>query len=198
MGLAVYHLGVNPANRQWRFGPGDALLVVDVINDFTHEDGQRLLESFRERSPAMTKAIAAARAAAVPVVYVNDDQGHWDSDAPGLVRSAADSGQAGEVMRELAPPPGTYFLLKHRYSAFDHTALDLLLDELDVERLVIIGAATEGCIVQTAIDAREHGLKATILADACATTDADLETVALHYAERVVGARVTETGELAD
>ena len=27
----------------------DALLLVDVINDFRHEDGDKLLESFRER-----------------------------------------------------------------------------------------------------------------------------------------------------
>ncbi|MDX6413429.1 MAG: hypothetical protein QOH23_839 [Gaiellaceae bacterium] len=189
---------MNPPNRQWRFGRGDALLVVDVVNDFEHEDGHRLLESFRERLPAMTTAVASARAAAVPVVYVNDDQGRWDSDAPGLVRSATDSVRAGEVVRELAPAPGSYFLLKHRYSAFDHTALDLLLEQLEVERLVLIGAATEGCIVQTAIDAREHGLKTTILADACATTDAELETVALHYAERVVGARVAEICEVAE
>lgn len=187
---------MNPASRQWRFSQGDALLVVDVINDFEHDDGERLLESFRERLPAMTAALASARAAAVPVVYVNDDQGRWDSDAPGLVRSARDSARAAEVVEELEPSPGSYFLLKHRYSAFDHTTLDLLLEQLEVERLVLIGAATEGCIVQTAIDAREHGLKTTILADACATTDTELEAVALHYAERVVGARVTELGEV--
>jgi nicotinamidase-related amidase len=44
--------------------------------------------------------------------------------------------------------------------------------------------------VQTALDAREHGLKATILADACATTDEDLEETALRYARDVGGIRV--------
>jgi nicotinamidase-related amidase len=44
--------------------------------------------------------------------------------------------------------------------------------------------------VQTAIDAREHGLQATILAAACATTDPELEEIALAYAERVGGIRV--------
>jgi nicotinamidase-related amidase len=81
-------------------------------------------------------------------------------------------------------------LLKHRYSAFDHTALELLLASLRIERVLIIGTATEGCVVQTAIDAREHGLKATILADACATTDPALEETALRYAEDVGGIRV--------
>jgi nicotinamidase-related amidase len=169
-----------------------------VINDFRHDDGDHLLASFRERLSAMVAVIAAARAAGVPVIYVNDDHGHWDSDAPGLVRAATETGKAPDAIRKLAPSPGTHFLLKHRYSAFDHTALDLLLDELGIERLLLIGAATEGCIVQTAIDAREHGLKATIVADACATTDSELEAVALRYAERVVAARTAAAVEVVE
>lgn len=85
-------------------------------------------------------------------------------------------------------------MLKHRYSAFDHTPLDLLLEHLKVERLLLIGAATEGGVVQIANDAREHGLKTTIIADACATTDPDLEALALDSAERVVGARIMQPG----
>jgi nicotinamidase-related amidase len=94
----------------------------------------------------------------------------------------------------VTPAPTDPFVLKHRYSGFDHTPLDLLLGELHVERIVLAGAATEGCVLQTAIDAREHGLKATILADACATTSAELERVALEYAARVGGIRVQRLG----
>jgi nicotinamidase-related amidase len=81
-------------------------------------------------------------------------------------------------------------LLKHRYSAFDHTALELLLEARGAERVLIVGATTEGCVVQTALDARERGLKATILADACATTNEELEKTALRYARDVGGIRI--------
>lgn len=171
------------------FERGDAVLVVDVLNDFDHEDGSPLLASFRERAPAMQGSISAARAAGIPVVYVNDDQDRWDSDAPRLARDAA-HGRGGDVIAELVPQPGDAVLLKHRYSAFDHTPLDILLESLRIERVLLVGAATEGCVVQTAIDAREHGLKASIIADACATTDPELEAIALSYAERVGGIRV--------
>ena len=137
----------------------------------------------------MAQAIALAREAGVPVIYVNDDRDRWDSDAPALAREAA-SGPGGDVIRQIAPRDGDRVLLKHRYSAFDHTALDLLLDAESTERVLVMGAATEGCVVQTALDAREHGLKATILADACATTDAELEATALRYAEDVGGIHV--------
>jgi nicotinamidase-related amidase len=175
----------------FRFDTADALVVVDVINDFQHEDGDQLLVSFKERLTAMTETIADAREDGIPIIYVNDERGRWDSDAPALIRTALERGGGAEIVQCLAPRPGDHVLLKHRYSAFDHTPLDLLLEQFHVDRLVLIGAATEGCIVQTAIDAREHGLKATIIADACASTDPGLETIALRYAGQVVGARIT-------
>ena len=168
----------------------DALLVVDVVNDFDHEDGDRLFLSFEKRLTTMRKVIVKARTESVPVVYVNDEHDRWDSDAPALVNAALQTPRGAKIIEHLAPDSGDHFLLKHRYSAFDHTPLDLLLEKLKVERLLLIGAATEGCIVQTAIDAREHGLKTTIIADACASTDPALEALALDYAERVVGARI--------
>lgn len=172
------------------FRSDDLLVVVDVINDFEHDDGDELLASFRERLDGMTSAIDAARAARVPVVYVNDAHGRWDADAPGLVRAVLERDRAREVVQPLAPAEGDAVLLKHRYSGFDHTPLDLLVEELGATRVVLMGAATEGCVVQTAIDAREHGLQATILAEACATTNPSLEELALRYAAEVGGIRV--------
>lgn len=171
------------------FQPGDALLVIDVLDAFDHDDAQALLDSFRARGEAMARAIETARESGVPVIYVNDERDRWDSDAPALAREAAD-GPGGDVIRELLPRPGDHVLLKHRYSAFDHTALELLLEAKETERVVLVGAATEGCVAQTALDAREHGLKATILADACATADAELEETALRYTRDVGGIRV--------
>jgi nicotinamidase-related amidase len=171
------------------FQNGDALLVIDILADFEHDDAESLLASFRERGAGMATTIEAARSARVPVIYVNDDRDRWDGDAPALAREAA-NGPGGDALRPLLPQPGDPVLLKHRYSAFDHTALELLLASLRVERVVLIGAATEGCVVQTALDAREHGLKATIIPDACATTNARLEETALRYAQDVGGIRV--------
>jgi nicotinamidase-related amidase len=175
----------------------DGLLIVDVFNDFDHKDGGDLLASFDERMPAMIEAIAAARVAEIPVVYVNDQLERWDADAPGLVRSTLASRPSGEVIAPLAPEPGDRFVLKPRYSAFDHTALPLLLEELEIERILLIGSATEGCVVQTGIDAREAGFKVTIVADACATNDSALAEIALRYAEEVGGMRIGNASSLA-
>ena len=160
--------------------------MVDVFNDFDHEDGDRLLASFRERAPKMAQTIAAAREARVPVVYVNDGHARWDGDVRRLVAEAL-TGKGGDLLEPLVPREREPVLLKHRYSAFDHTSLDILLESLGVARVLLIGAATEACVVQTAIDARELGLKASIVVDACARTDPGLEEIALRYASRVGG-----------
>jgi nicotinamidase-related amidase len=101
------------------------------------------------------------------------------------------------VIDEIAPRPGDRFVLKPRYSAFDHTPLILLLRDLEVERLLLAGASTERCLIQSAIDARELGFKVSIIADACATVDEELERIAFEYARRVAGAFVQTTGDLA-
>jgi nicotinamidase-related amidase len=168
----------------------DALLLVDVINDFRHEDGEQLLASFRERHAGLVASLEQARRDELPVVYANDNAGVWDGDAPGLVRRAIETGAAGDLVASIAPCPGERFVVKPRYSAFDSTPLELILQALEIERILLAGAATEMCVTQTAIQARELGFKVTVVARACATTDSELETVALTYLERVVGARV--------
>ena len=167
----------------------DALLLVDVIDDFQHEDGAALLRSFRARQPALVGVIADARGR-IPVVYANDMRGRWDADAPGYVADVRATGLAGDLIAQVAPREGDVFVFKPRYSAFDSTPLEILLEELRVERVLLAGNATEACVTQTAIAARELGFKVTVRADCCATLDPELEDVALRYLERVVGARV--------
>jgi nicotinamidase-related amidase len=167
----------------------DALLLVDVINDFRHEDGHALLDSFRARQPVLVRAIADARGR-IPVVYANDMRDRWDSDAPGYVAEVCASGLAGDLVAEIAPREGDIFVFKPRYSAFDSTPLGILLEQLRIERILLAGGATEMCVTQTAIAARELGYKVTVLADCCATLDPELERISLHYLERVAGARI--------
>ncbi len=167
----------------------DALLLVDVMNDFRHEDGDKLLESFRERHGALVSALEEARAKGVPVIYANDNFEVWDGNAARLVEEAR-RGRAGDLVEQIAPSPDDHFVVKPRYSAFDHTPLVLILRELEIERILLAGAATEMCVVQTAIDAKEEGFKVSILADACVTTDPEIEDLALRYAEEIVGAVV--------
>ena len=169
-----------------------------MISDFRHEDADALLASYRERHGALVEALETARARGVPVVYANDNFGDWHGDATRLVREAVEHGRAGELVRAIAPRADDRFVVKPRYSAFDHTPLELVLRGLEVDRVLLAGAATEMCVVQTAIDAKEEGFRVTILAAACSSGDGRMERLALEYAEEIVGALVERGSWPAD
>lgn len=174
----------------------DAFVLVDVVQTFEHEDGERLLESFRARHGGFVEALERARADGLPVIYANDNFGVWDGDAPRLLRQALE-GRGGELVEAIAPREGETFVVKPRYSAFDHTPLELILRELEIERLLLSGMSTEGCVAQSAIGARELGFKVTVVEQACATVDERVERVAFDYLEQVAGAFVQRAEPVA-
>ena len=173
----------------------DVLLLVDVLDDFGHEHGPELLRSLAGRHERLTSLLRSARASGVPIVYANDNKGLWDSDVHDLVHRAL-AGPGADLIRELIPASGDRVVTKPRYSAFDHTPLELILDELHCGRLLIAGMTTEGCVAQTAIAARELGLNVSVIAEACATVHSGNEETALRYLTDVVGVRVTRVHEI--
>lgn len=63
----------------------DALLVVDVVNTFHHDDGEALLTSFRARLAAMVAVLRNARNdGRPPIVYINDAVGDWRGRVGGV------------------------------------------------------------------------------------------------------------------
>ncbi len=169
----------------------DVLLIVDVLDDFSHDHGTELLASFSERHRALAQLLEFARGSRIPIIFANDNKGIWDGEVRGLVQAALE-GPGGELVRGVLPRPGERFVIKPRYSAFDHTPLELILAELHVERLLVAGMTTEGCVAQTAIAARERGLKVSVVVDACATVNRDNEETALRYLVDVVGVQLVQ------
>ena len=160
--------------------------MLDVINDFGHEDGDRLLASLTVRMPALERALAHARECRIDVIYANDAHGCWDGERSAHIAKAL-AGRGGGVVARLVPAGSDRFLFKGAYSAFDGTPLARLLEGLGVARVILAGAATEMCVAQTAIAAREAGLQVTVLRDACAAVDSRNEQIALEYLEHVTG-----------
>ena len=141
----------------------DALLLVDVLKDFRHEDGDALLESYRRRHPALVALLEDARARGAPVVFANDRGRHT---APGeVVREAIEKGKAGELVAAVAPAHDEPVVLKDAYSAFDATGLSDVLESFGVEKVLVAGAATEMCVFQTALDAQRAGFDVAVRAD---------------------------------
>lgn len=164
-----------------------ALVVVDVLNHFDHDDGEELLRAFAARTPAMRAALGEARRRRAAVVYVNDDLCGL-GDPASVVRGAL-AGAGGPLVAQLAPRAKEPVLLKPGYSAFAGTSLAGLLRRLGVRRVAIMGAVAEMCVLETASDALEEGLGVAVLAEATVPLESAEARAALRDLERK-GARV--------
>lgn len=146
-----------------------ALLLVDVINDFEFPGSDALLPLAAEAVPRIEALLVRARGFGVPIVYVNDNFGHWRSDFRATIARCTDHARPGAALvQRLGPRPEDYFVLKPKQSGFFHTPLELLLKELGTETVVICGFATNACVTSTAHDAHMRDLRVVVPHDTTA------------------------------
>ena len=150
--------------------------MIDVINDMEFEEGKQL---FRQALP-MARKIAAlksrASSAQIPIVYVNDNFGHWRSDLKKQISHCLIDGVRGEpIARLLVPDHSDYFVLKPKSSAFFGTTLHTLLQYLGVRTLVLTGIAADVCILFTAHDAHLRDYEIIVPSD-CVASNTPQET----------------------
>ena len=171
-----------------------ALIVVDMLNEYDHEDADVLVESVRAALPAMQRLIDRAQDEEVPVVYVNDNNGDWGAGRPELLERAV-AGKAGDVVEPIAPADGTWFIAKARHSIFYETQLEYLLREQEIDRIVLVGQVTEQCILYSALDAYVRHFGVAVPRDAVAGIHPDLAGCALRMMERNMRADVVDADD---
>ncbi|MFD6225834.1 isochorismatase family cysteine hydrolase [Streptomyces sp. NPDC060232] len=169
--------------------PRTALIVIDMLNTYDHEDADALVASVREALPGITTLLEHARASESPVVYVNDNFGEWRSHH-GEILGAALAGRHRSLVEPIAPDENSLFVVKARHSIFFETPLAYLLGQLKVERLVLCGQVTEQCVLYSALDAHIRHFDVVVADGAVAHIDADLAEAALRMMSRNMSADV--------
>ena len=135
--------------------PNTALLVVDVQNG--------VVAGAHARDTVVANVgglVARARQEGVPVVWVR----HADE---GLVPGS----DAWQIVPELTPDEGEPHVEKSYGDAFEETALERVLAEHGVGRLVVAGAQTDACIRSTLHGALVRGYDTILVDDAHTTED---------------------------
>ena len=160
-----------------------ALLVIDMLNAYEHDDAEELAGSVADAVPAVSKLVQRAHDSDTSVIYVNDNYGDWNSSAEQLAQRALE-GRHPELVEPVLPPQGTSFVIKPRHSAFYQTPLEYLLYRQGVERVVLTGQVTEQCILYSALDAYVRHLSVVVPRDAVAHIDERLAQAALDMMQR--------------
>lgn len=169
-----------------------AVLVVDVLGG-----SNEVLPVLADMVANSVAIVKAARAAGVPVIFADD------AHVPGLDRELELWGDHGIAGTEDAKPAaafevgeGDYVIPKRRYDAFFQTDLDLTLRELDVDTLIVVGADTNICVLQTLAGAYFRAYKTIVAADATATFLIGTQEYGLEYFSRCYDSRVVDTARV--
>lgn len=157
-----------------QYGPGTALVVVDVQVDFADPEGGLYVQGGEDVVPLVNAEIEAARAAGSPVLYTQDwhpprtphfvtDGGVWPVHCVRDTRGAQlhpDLVVAGEVVRKGTSGEDGYsgFSVRDPVSGdTSATRLGGLLEAAGVRRVVVVGLAGDVCVKETALDGRRRG-----------------------------------------
>jgi nicotinamidase-related amidase len=84
-----------------------ALLIVDVINDLDFPEANQLLRYVHSMARKLAALKKRAKAAGIPVLYVNDNFGRWRSDLRSLVEHCR-QGKGREIVGRLRPDKDDY------------------------------------------------------------------------------------------
>ncbi|MEU1598873.1 isochorismatase family cysteine hydrolase [Streptomyces sp. NPDC005708] len=174
---------------------GRALIVIDMINTYDHEDAELLVPSAERVVPVLADLIGRAREADAPVIYANDNFGRWRSHHGELVDTALARPHA-DLIEPIKPDDDSLFVVKARHSIFFETPMSYLLWQLEVGHVVLCGQVTEQCILYSALDAHIRHLEVTVPKDAVASIHPHLEAAALEMMERNMGARIITAQEV--
>jgi nicotinamidase-related amidase len=163
--------------------PETALIVVDMLNTYEHEDAEPLKRSVREVLPTIAELIERGHERDdVELVYVNDLYGHWNAGRAELVERVLD-GPSPDLVEPVVPPEDALFVVKARHSIFYQTPLEYMLGQQGLSRLILIGQVTEQCILYSALDAYVRHLDVVVPRDAVAHIHEDLADAALRMME---------------
>jgi nicotinamidase-related amidase len=175
---------------------GAALLIIDMINDFEHEDGSELFEHSLPAAHAISELKKRCADEGIPIVYVNDNFQEWRASFATTVERVEKGSDEGRKMVELLRPGGDdYYVLKPHRSGFYKTPLGLLLDHLDVSHLIITGITTDMCVMQTCHEAHMRGFQLTVPSDCTAAVKIEYHEQALRLIERTTRAHVVKSSE---
>ncbi|KAL6785923.1 hypothetical protein ACKKBG_A00710 [Auxenochlorella protothecoides x Auxenochlorella symbiontica] len=171
-----------------------ALLVVDMQNDFLLPSSPVCVAGGMDAVPAVMQAVQFARENGVPVIWVLRAHHHLGVDVE-ISRKGHFSDGAGvcvygtpgaSLVAGLQADPQEIVIHKQRFSGFMCTELDLVLRRLGVTRVTICGVQTPNCIRATAFDAVALGYaQVEVLSDATASASKAVQAANLYDLRQV-------------
>src|SRR3990172_10175897 len=148
----------------------EALLVIDMLNDFVLQGSPLEVPKTRKAIPAIRREIKRARKAGNPVIYVCDTHAPDDKEFTkfGWPAHAVGGTKGAQVIEDIAPGKEDIIISKTTYDGFYGTNLDKTLKKRGIEGVRLTGCVTNICIMFTTSSAVLRDYKVTIVEDGVA------------------------------
>lgn len=169
-----------------------AILVIDLLGG-----SQGVIDSLKEAVKNAVSIVNEARKINMPIIFSNDAHLlNVDNELKLWGNHGIKDSEAAKVLDEFDLQKTDYIVTKRRYNGFFQTDLDLLLRELNVDTLIVCGADTNICVLQTLAGAYFLNYKTIVAADACATFLIGNQEQGLEYFSKCYDSRVILTEEV--
>ncbi len=165
-----------------------AVLVVDMLKDFFVEGGAMVLEGGDILYAPHRQLLAAARAMAMPVLWLNQCLPPDDSLFEMRAAHCLAGSWGAEVVDELPVEASDIVIPKRRYSGFFQTTLDLTLRERGINTVIVTGVVTNICVRSTVHDAFFLRYRVLVPEDLVMATSPQAQEVTLYDIDTHYGA----------
>lgn len=145
-----------------------AILVIDMLNDFCHDDGALVCKNGQKIIPNIRRLLDWVRARKddnVQIVHIQEAHRKNDADFRVRPRHAVKGTWGSDFIEELRPQGDEYIVQKRRHSGFAYTDLDLYLREENIDTVCVTGTWTNVCVRSTATDALARAYHVISLTD---------------------------------
>ena len=150
-----------------------ALILVDFQNDYypSYAGAKWALSGTETAASNAAKLLAEFRNQGLPVIHVRHESS--SDDAPFFLPKS----EGAKIHISVTPLEQEPIILKHQINSFRGTKLQNILDELNVDKLIIVGAMSHMCIDAVTRAAVDIGYECNVAHDACATLDIEFNGV---------------------
>ena len=143
----------------------EALIIVDMLNDFVRRDAPLYVPGAENTIPAIKREIEKADKQRIPVIFVCDAHDPDDEEFSIWPAHCVRGTEGAQVVDELKPKKHHTIIEKTRYSGFFRTNLEETLRNLNVDTVRLTGVATNICVLYTAADAFMRGFRILVVSD---------------------------------
>jgi len=160
-----------------------ALLLIDLQNDYypTYAGAKCPLSGAELAASNAAMLLTEFRKQGLPVIHVRHE--FPSDDAPFFLPGS----EGAKIHVSVAPIKGEAVILKHQINSFRDTELQKVLAELNVGKLIIVGAMSHVCIDAVTRAAVDFGYECHVAHDACAAIELEFNGITVpenhvHYA----------------